>query len=94
MSSGRIARHRNYSELLDRHERGIKIRRIVVGFLYFLVLIAAMVLYFLVRRLETQKEKTKPSTSYVMRANTPKSPSLLRTDSRDCGGQVGDFGFH
>jgi hypothetical protein len=77
MSSGRIARHRNYSELLDRHERGVKIRRIVIGFLYFLVLLAALVLYFIVRRLETQKEPNKPSTTYVRPEPTPKSPPSL-----------------
>lgn len=66
MSSGRIAHHRNYGELMERHERDIRLRRIAKTFIYFLIIAALLILFVIVRRWEKQKEAGKPATAYVM----------------------------
>lgn len=68
MTAGRIAQHRNYSELMARHDRDIKIRRITKVFLYFLIIVALLVLLLIVTRWEgkqTEMDQTKPVTASV-----------------------------
>jgi hypothetical protein len=52
MSSGRIAQHRNYGDLMARHERDVKIKRITRIFTYFILILVLIVLFFIVRRIE------------------------------------------
>jgi hypothetical protein len=68
MSSGRIAQHRNYGELMARHERDTKIRRVVRVFLYFLIILFLLVIFMIVSRWE-QKQNDRhstPSTAQVV----------------------------
>lgn len=60
MSSGRIARHRNYGEIMARHERDVKIKRVIRVFVYFLIIAALVLLFFIVKRVE-KKDATKKS---------------------------------
>lgn len=59
MSSGRIAQHRNYGEVMARHERDQKIKRVVRVFVYFLIIAILVILYFIVKN--TEHEKSSPS---------------------------------
>ena len=61
MSSGRIAQHRNYGELMERHERDIRLRRIVKTFIYFLIIVALLIMFVIVRRWEEKKVDSKPA---------------------------------
>ena len=65
MSSGRIAQHRNYSDIMERHERDVRIRRVVKAFIFFLIILALLILFVIVSRLEEQKVNVKPSTAFV-----------------------------
>ena len=65
MSSGRIAQHRNYSDIMDRHERDVRIRRVVKTFIYFLIIVALLIMFLIVRRWEQQKVNVKPSSAFV-----------------------------
>jgi len=65
MSSGRIAQHRNYSDIMERHERDIRIRRVVKTFIYFLIIAALLIVFVVVRRWEEKKVDAKPSTAFV-----------------------------
>lgn len=68
MQAGNIARHRNYGELLQRHEREQKFRRSFKLFGYFLVVAFLIILLVIVVRWEQRKkvkEKQKQTTSYV-----------------------------
>lgn len=66
MSSGRIAQHRNYGDIMARHERDIRIKRILRIFTYFLIVAALVILFFTVKRLENKSApKTKSSQSSV-----------------------------
>lgn len=69
MSSGRIAQHRNYGELMERHERDIKLRRIVKIFVYFLIILSLIIMFAIVRRFEQKKENVKPKAGVVKTAN-------------------------
>ena len=66
MSSGRIAQHRNYSDIMERHERDIRIRRVVKTFIYFLIIAALLIVFVVVRRWEQKKADVKPSTAFVI----------------------------
>ena len=68
MSSGRIAQHRNYGELMARHEKEIKIKRVIRVFIYFLIITFVVMLFFLIRRIEQKHEIKidKPSTATVI----------------------------
>ena len=65
MSSGRIAQHRNYSDIMERHERDVRIRRVVKAFIFFLIILALVILFVIVSRLEEQKVNDKPSSAFV-----------------------------
>lgn len=65
MSSGRIAQHRNYGELMERHERDIRLRRIVKTFVYFLIIVALLIMFVIVRRWEQKKVNDTPKTALV-----------------------------
>jgi hypothetical protein len=55
MSSGRIAQHRNYNDIMARHERDIKVKRIIRAFIYFLAIAFIIVLFFIVHRIQQKK---------------------------------------
>lgn len=64
MSAGRIARHRNYSELMRQHERDSKLKRILRVFTYFLIALFVLLLLLIVSRWETkQVDKSEKRTS-------------------------------
>lgn len=57
MSTGRIARHRNYSKLLEQHDREMKIKRIARTFTYFLVILFIIILLVIIFRWEKRVSK-------------------------------------
>ena len=52
MSSGRIARHRNYSELMRQHDKEIRLKRVLKVFTYFLIILFLIILLLIVLRWE------------------------------------------
>ena len=66
MSSGRIAQHRNYGQLMERHERDIRIRRITRIVIYFLIVLVLLIIFLIVSRWESgQVDDNQPSVSTV-----------------------------
>lgn len=55
MSSGRIARHRNYGELIARHEREVKIKRLTRLMIYFLLIAFFLIVFIIVLRWEKRE---------------------------------------
>lgn len=84
MSSGRIAQHRNYGELMARHERDLTIRRTVRVFIYFLIIAILWVLFIIVRRWEDKQvapgDNTK--TAYTEECGLPQDPTLSNYSHR------------
>ena len=67
MSSGRIAQHRNYGDLMARHEKEQRLKRIARMFIYFLIILFMFLLFLFVREWEkVQKEKKDTKTSLVI----------------------------
>ena len=60
MSSGRIAQHRNYGELVARHEREQKIKRMARMFIYFLIIAFLMIIFMMVVRWEKKEMENSP----------------------------------
>lgn len=68
MSSGRIAQHRNYGNIMARHERDVKLKKIIRTFIYFLIIAFVVILFLMVQRIQskkTQKEQA-PGVSMVI----------------------------
>lgn len=65
MSSGRIARHRNYSELMRQHDRDTRLKRVLRVFTYFLVILFLIILLVIVLRWEKKQTGKTENTSYV-----------------------------
>lgn len=69
MSTGRIARHRNYTELMRQHDRDVKLKRVLRVFIYFLVVLFLVIILIIVLRWEkraTQKN-TQASAEWVIK---------------------------
>lgn len=60
LSSGRIAQHRNYGELMAIHERDKKIKRVTRVFIYFLIVAVMLFFFFMIRRWEIKKNDKAP----------------------------------
>lgn len=76
MSSGRIAQHRNYGEIMARHERDIRIRRTVRVFVYFLIIAFLLVLFIIVKRWEQKQSMVKGKTGWVLKSSGSTFASL------------------
>lgn len=55
MSSGRIAQHRNYGDIMARHEKDLRIKRTLRIFTYFLIIAVIVILFFIVKQIEKKK---------------------------------------
>ena len=66
ISSGRIAQHRNYGDIIARHERDLKFKRVMRVFIYFLLILVIILTFLFVRRWEkVQTQPKKPSTVVI-----------------------------
>lgn len=75
MSAGRIAQHRNYGELMARHEREVKLKRITKIFVYFLIIAFLVIIFIMVARWEKREnlnEQNQQTTSMLL--NQPLNP--------------------
>jgi hypothetical protein len=61
MNSGRIAQHRNYGELMARHEKELRLKRVFRVFLYFLVIVFIVMVFFLVRQVQRKQQQPAPA---------------------------------
>lgn len=59
MSTGNIARHRNYSELMRQHNRESRMKRVIRVFMYFLVVLFLLILLLIVLRWESKQSDKK-----------------------------------
>lgn len=73
MSSGKIAQHRNYGALIARHEREMKVKRIIRIFVYVLI-IAFMTILFIIAKRWSAKDVSSPKSNGQAMQWTP-SPS-------------------
>jgi len=69
ISSGRIAQHRNYGDIMARHERDVKLKRITRVFLYFLIIAVLLIIFFFVRRMEKNPAGSKPSPAVAIKSH-------------------------
>ena len=62
MSSGRIARHRNYAELMRKHKRGLKTKQLLLVVIYTIEILLLLLLSFIAIRIEKNKGRKSTST--------------------------------
>ena len=65
MSSRRMERHRNYGEIMARHERELRLKRVSRIFTYFLVVVFLLIIFFIVIRWEQRESEQRPTTNGV-----------------------------
>lgn len=67
MSTGRIARHRNYTELMRQHDRDVKLKRVFRVFIYFLVALFLVIILIIVIRWEKRsiEKSTNASVEWI-----------------------------
>ena len=56
LNPGRIAHHRNYTELMRRHKRGLKTKQLLLVVVYIIVVLLLILLSFIAIRLEKSRE--------------------------------------
>jgi len=56
LNPGRIARHRNYAELMRRHKRGLKTKQLLLIIIYIIVVLLLLLLSFIAIRIEKNRE--------------------------------------
>jgi len=71
ISSGRIAQHRNYGEVMARHERDVRIKRIIRIFMYFLIVAFLIIIYFMVREWQPKEKPVSPKNSSTSITHEP-----------------------
>lgn len=63
-SAGRIAQHRNYQALVDRHYKEMKMRRITRIFIYLILILFVLITIFWLGKMQQQqptKEQNVPA---------------------------------
>lgn len=66
MTTGNIARHRNYGDIMERHERDQKWKRMFKVFIYFLIAAFLTIILVIVVRWEQRKNKDQASANKVI----------------------------
>jgi preprotein translocase subunit SecG len=65
MSSGDIARHRNYGKLMRHHRRYLRMKRSILVLVYFLIIVLMIFLYMLTRKSEQKKQEPDTKTVQI-----------------------------
>lgn len=76
VSSGSMARHRNYSKLMARHERNQRVQRTIRAMIYVvvvIVLIILVILFVMVKHLEQMQHKNPPGKK-IQQTETKTAP--------------------
>ena len=71
MTAGTISRHRNYGDLLERHAREQKWKRMFRVFIYFLIVAFLTIIFIIVVRWEKRNALKKNTTEYVTPFSSP-----------------------
>ena len=71
MNSGRIAQHRNYTQLMQLHERDVRLRRVTRTVVYFLIILALLIIFIIVKRWEDSTVGDKKTSGVFVDMATP-----------------------
>lgn len=63
MTAGNIARHRNYGDIMERHERDQKWKRMFKVFIYFLIAAFLTIVLVIVVRWEQRRSKDQNTST-------------------------------
>lgn len=69
LNPGKIARHRDYTELMRKHKRGLKTRQLILVAIYIVIVLLLIILSFIAIRIERQREG-KTASTLLERNNT------------------------
>ncbi len=76
MGAGNISRHRNYGDLLERHARDQKWKRMFKLFIYFLIVAFLTIVFIIVVRWEKRNALKQNKTENVIPySSSPPRPS-------------------
>jgi len=66
ISTGRIAKHRNYTELMRQHDRDTKLKRILKVFTYLLIILFISLILIIVIRWERRRSLEPSGTASLI----------------------------
>lgn len=76
MTTGNIARHRNYGDIMERHERDQKWKRMFKVFIYFLIAAFFTIVLIIVVRWEKRESKNQNTHSLKVIEQVVSPPTL------------------
>ncbi len=74
LTTGRIAWHRNYSEIMRIHDRDMRLRRVLRAFTYFLIILFLLIILVVIWRWE--KRQQNPAIPHKSYFTVPKDTYL------------------
>ncbi len=84
ISQGRIARHRNYSELMRIYDRDMRLKRVLRVFTYFLVILFLLIILLIIWRWEARQKERNSTPS-----QPHKSTTQVQINQRSCSPVTG-----
>ncbi len=75
MSTGRIARHRNYSELMRIYDRDMRLKRVLRAFTYFLVILFLLIILLIIWRWEERQKENNHIPSLPGKSTAAQHPT-------------------
>ena len=63
LNPGKVARHRDYAELMRKHRRGLKTKQLLLVAIYIVIVLLLVLLSFMAIRIERQREGKSTSIS-------------------------------
>ena len=63
LNPGKIARHRDYAELMRRHRRGLKTKQLLLVAIYIVIVLLLLLLSYIAIRIERNREGKSASVS-------------------------------
>jgi flagellar biosynthesis/type III secretory pathway M-ring protein FliF/YscJ len=73
LNPGRIARHRDYAELMRRHQRRLKAKQLLLVVVYIIVVLILILLSFIAVRIEKTREGKKTTAVHQWSDHTSSS---------------------
>jgi hypothetical protein len=74
--TGGGSRFRNYGNVLERHERDVKIKKIIRVFTYFAIILIVVMLLIIVTRTGKRLEEEKPGATSQISVTTDTPTSI------------------
>jgi len=78
LNPGKIARHRNYAELMRKHRLGLKTRQLLLVVIYIVIVLLLLLLSYIAIRIERNREEKSATSFYQWSDHTIEKSKSIR----------------